>query len=78
MMMFLFSLSVMSDSFVTPWTVSHHAPLSPECSRQEYWNGLPFPLQGLFDDEDYFPCKSCLPFLFPRRLLDDRVRDQGG
>ena len=34
--------SVMSDS-VTPWTADHQAPLSMEFSRQEYWNGLPFP-----------------------------------
>ena len=27
--------------FVTPWTVAHHAPLSMEFSRQEYWSGLP-------------------------------------
>ena len=29
--------------FVTPWTVAHQAPLSMGFSRQEYWNGLPFP-----------------------------------
>ena len=29
--------------FVTPWTVGHQAPPSMEFSRQEYWNGLPFP-----------------------------------
>ena len=28
---------------VTPLTVAHHAPLSIEFSRQEYWSGLPFP-----------------------------------
>ena len=33
--------------FVTPWTVAHPAPLSMECSRQEYWGGLPFPPRGL-------------------------------
>ena len=35
--------SVMSNSFATPWTVVHQAPLSMEFSRQEYWSGLPFP-----------------------------------
>ena len=35
--------SVMSDSFVMPWTISHQAPLSMRFSRQEYWSGLPFP-----------------------------------
>ena len=29
--------------FVTSWTVAHQAPLSMEFSRQDYWNGLPFP-----------------------------------
>ena len=29
--------------FATPWTVAHQAPLSMEFSRQDYWNGLPFP-----------------------------------
>ena len=32
------SRSVVSDSFVTPWTVARQAPLSIE-----YWSGLPFP-----------------------------------
>ena len=31
------SCSVVSDS-VTPWIVSHQAPLSMEFSRQEYWS----------------------------------------
>ena len=29
--------------FATPWTVACEAPPSMEFSRQEYWNGLPFP-----------------------------------
>ena len=32
--------------FVTPWTVVHQAPLFMKSSRQEYWSGLPFLLQG--------------------------------
>ena len=32
----------MSDS-VTPWTISHQAPLSMGFPRQEYWSGFPFP-----------------------------------
>ena len=44
----------MFDS-VTPWTAVHQAPLSMECSSQEYWSGkkkkeywsgLPFPPPG--------------------------------
>ena len=33
----------MSNSFATPWTVSHQAPLSMGFLKQENWNGLPFP-----------------------------------
>ena len=29
--------------FVTPWTVTHQAPLSMQFFRQEYWSWLPFP-----------------------------------
>ena len=29
-----------SDSFVTPWTVAHQAPLSMGFPRQEYWSEL--------------------------------------
>ena len=36
----------MSDSFLTPWTVAHQAPLSMGFLRQEYWRGLPFPTPG--------------------------------
>ena len=32
--------------FATPWTVAHLAALSMGFSRQEYWNGLPFPPPG--------------------------------
>ena len=30
----------------TSWTVAHQVPLSMGFSRQEYWNGLPFPSLG--------------------------------
>ena len=29
--------------FVSPWTIACQAPLPVEYSRQEYWNGVPFP-----------------------------------
>ena len=35
--------SVMSDSFVTLWTVARQAPLFMGFSRQGHWSGLPFP-----------------------------------
>ena len=38
--------SVMSDIFVTSWTVACQALLSMEFSRQEYWSELPFPSPG--------------------------------
>ena len=33
--------------FMTLCTVAHQAPLSMGFSRQEYWSGLPHPLQGI-------------------------------
>ena len=36
----------MSNSFVTPWTITHQAPLSVGFPRQEYWSGLSFPPPG--------------------------------
>ena len=42
MTVLLFSRSVVSDSFATPWTVARWAPLSLSFPRQEYWSGLPF------------------------------------
>ena len=32
--------------FATPWTVAYQVPPSMGFSRQEYWNGLPFPSPG--------------------------------
>ena len=29
--------------FATPWSVAYQAPPSMEFSRQEYWDGFPFP-----------------------------------
>ena len=43
------SYPVVSDS-VTPWAVTHQAPLSMEISRQEYWSGLPCPPPGDLPD----------------------------
>ena len=55
--LFLFSFSVVSNSFATPWTVAHWAPLSIGISRQEYWSGLPFPSLGdLLDPWGSNPC----------------------
>ena len=34
--------SIVSQLFVTPWTIAHQTHLSMEFSRQEYWSGMPF------------------------------------
>ena len=39
--------------FRTAWTGAHQALLSMEFSRQEYWSGLPFPLQGMFPTQGW-------------------------
>ena len=44
----LFSLSVVSYSFVTPSTIVHQAPGSMEFPRQEYWSGLPFTFPSMY------------------------------
>ena len=47
---FTFSCFVIVQIFATPWTVAHQVPLSMGFSRQEYWNGLPFPPPGDLPD----------------------------
>ena len=44
------SLSVVTNSFVTPWTVAHQTPLSMGFSRKEYWSGFSFPSPGDLPD----------------------------
>ena len=46
-MIFVCVCSVISNS-VTPWTIDHQASLVIEFSKQEYWSGLPFPVQEIF------------------------------
>ena len=36
--------------FATPWTVAHQVPPSRKFSKQEYWNGWPFPSPGELPD----------------------------
>ena len=47
-------------TFVTPWTVACQAPLSMGFSRQEYWNGLPFPPAGDLPDPGVEPVSPTL------------------
>ena len=48
---------------MTPWTVAHQAPLSMKFSRQEYWNGLPFPSPGDLLDPGIKPVSLASPAL---------------
>ena len=61
--MCVLSHSVVSHSFVIPWTVAHQAPLSIEFSRQEYWNGLPFHTPGDLPDPGIEPGSPVSPAL---------------
>ena len=47
-------------TFATPWTVAHQSPLSMGFSRQEYWNGLPFPSPGDLPDPGIEPGSPAL------------------
>ena len=46
--------------FSAPWTVAHQASLSMGFSRQEYWNGLPFPSPGDLPDPGMEPGSPAL------------------
>ena len=50
----------MSDSFMSPWTIGHQAPLTMGFSRQEYWRGLPFPSPGDLPDSGVEPMSPAL------------------
>ena len=53
-------LLVVSDSYATPWTVAHQAPLFVEFPRQEYWSGFPFPSPGDLLDPGTEPASPAL------------------
>ena len=59
----MLSSSVMSGSFVTPCTIAHQAPLSVGFSRQESWNGLPFPSPEYLSDPGIEPVSFASPAL---------------
>ena len=59
----MLSQSVVSDSFVTPWTVAHQAPLSMEFFRQECWIGLSFPTPRDLPDPGNKPASLVSPAL---------------
>ena len=60
----------MSDSFATPWTAIHQAPLSLGFPSRECWSGLPFPSPGDLPDpvtNKVLVSQSCLT---PCELMD--------
>ena len=50
----------MSDSFVTPWTIAHQAPLSKGSPRQEYWRGFSLPSSRDLSDPGIKPAFPAL------------------
>ena len=60
----VFSCSVVSNSFATPWTGACQAPLSRGFPRQEYWTGLPFPSPGDLSDSGINPALPALRGIF--------------
>ena len=50
----------MSDSLQPLRTVARQAPLPMRFSKQEYWSGLPFFLQGIFPTRGTNPHLLCL------------------
>ena len=60
MLLFVVHLLVVSDSFVTPWTVARQAPVSLGSSRQESWSGLLFPSLGHLLDPGIKPAFPAL------------------
>ena len=46
--------------FATPWTIAYQASPSMGFSRQEYWNGLPFPSPGDLPDPGIKPGSPAL------------------
>ena len=52
--------SVVSDSFVIPWTVAPQSPLAMEFSRQECWSWLSFPSVGDFPNREIEFQVSCI------------------
>ena len=60
------SHSVVSDSFVTSWTIACQVLLSMGFLGQEYWSGLSFPLPGDLPDPGIEPTSLVSPELTGR------------
>ena len=50
----------MTNSSADLWTVACQAPLSMGSSRQDYWQGLPFPSPGELPDPGIKPMSPAL------------------
>ena len=57
----------------TSWTVACQAPLSMESSRQEYWNGLPFPIPEYLPNTRIKPKFVVSPVPAGRFFTTDRL-----
>ena len=68
MLLLLFSCQDLSDSFATPFTIAHQAPLSMEFPRQECWSGLPFPSPGDLPDPGIELSSPVCPALVSHQL----------
>ena len=64
LLLLLFSHSVVSDYFATPWTVTCQDPLSMGLPRQKYWSELPFPSPGDLPDPGIEPASLALESIF--------------
>ena len=62
----MLSHSVVSDSFMTPWTVARQAPLCFGFFGQEYWSELPFPPSGDRPNPEIEPLSPGAPVLAGR------------
>ena len=61
--------------FAIPWTVVYQASLSMEFSRQEYWRGLHFLLQGIFLTQGSNPgLLHCRQTLYPLSHQGQKVK----
>jgi len=64
-LLLLLSHEVMSDSFVTPWTVACQAPLSMGFPKQEEWSRYHFLFKGIFPTHGLNPCLLyCRQFIY--------------
>ena len=61
--LFVLSLFICVQPFVTLWTGAHQAPLSMAFSRQVYWSGLPHPPPGNLPDPGIEPTSFMSPAL---------------